>query len=170
MPDQPPPLRSAVPFCYWAASQNVNSCIVWPMALTPSGYGRVRFKGRRTSAHRIVLEIANGPPPTPKHHAAHTPVICHNRACVNPRHLRWATPHENSADRHIDGSINKDGRPVGVSFSGTRRKPYRAYAYISGPNSRTNFVYLGSFSTEEEAIQARAAWDRRNNQTSVQPA
>lgn len=35
------------------------------------------------------------------------PVICHNRGCVNPRHLRWGTRQDNIADRILDGTNRK---------------------------------------------------------------
>lgn len=37
---------------------------------------------------------------------AHLPVVCHNKACVNPIHLREATRSENTLDKHLDGTMN----------------------------------------------------------------
>ena len=36
--------------------------------------------------------------------AAHQPGTCHDPLCVNPHHLRWATPSDNALDRHGDGT------------------------------------------------------------------
>ncbi len=81
-----------------------NDCIEWPYLLNESGYGQVRLNGKMMNAHRASLIIHAGPPPEPSMHAAHEPVVCHNRKCVNPRHLRWATPASNMQDRVVDGT------------------------------------------------------------------
>lgn len=79
-----------------------ESCIIWPFkARYKSGYGAVFFNGGLTGAHRAVCHIHNGPPPTEKHHASHH---CGNKLCVNPAHIRWATPVENEADKVLHGT------------------------------------------------------------------
>lgn len=42
--------------------------------------------------------------------AAHAPQVCHQPACINPRHLRWALPDENMGDRVLDGTSNRGSR------------------------------------------------------------
>jgi hypothetical protein len=76
-------------------------CVEWPFKLSSTGYGQLRINGRSRSASRWACELYYGPPASASHEAAHS---CHNRACLNPLHLRWATPKENSGDRVIDGT------------------------------------------------------------------
>lgn len=70
--------------------------------------------------------------------------VCHNRRCVNPKHLRLATKSQNCMNRVIR-SDNTSGY-TGVCFF----KPQGKWAaYINGK-------FIGYFNTVEDAARARA--------------
>lgn len=83
-----------------------DDCLEWPFATKSQGYGAVRKNGRTMPATRLLCEMVYGPPPTPKHHAAHN---CGNGngGCCNPKHLRWASAKENAADKAIHGTLRR---------------------------------------------------------------
>lgn len=79
-----------------------DNCIIWPFkSYYKTGYGSIFFNGKLTGAHRAACIIHHGPPPTGQHQAAH---LCGYKKCVNPRHIRWATPSENAQDKILHGT------------------------------------------------------------------
>ena len=80
-----------------------NECISWPYGKGMNGYGVVTFEGKSTSASRACAIIHWGKPPSDDMQAAHS---CGNghKGCVNPKHLRWATPLENTQEKHQHGT------------------------------------------------------------------
>lgn len=82
-----------------------ETCWLWTGATTLLGYGKMRLNGKLQLAHRIMLAEKLGRPIADGMVAAHAPIICHNRSCINPEHLREATLSENQKDRALDGTM-----------------------------------------------------------------
>lgn len=89
---------------YIAETDWGDDCLEWPGTFARNGYGKFHYIGKWYQAARFILSVASGAPYTNDLECAHAPVICHNKRCVNVRHLRWATTQENHADRYLDGT------------------------------------------------------------------
>lgn len=79
-----------------------DECIIWPYKLSSNGYVQLNIEGKATTAHRYVCEARHGKPIKERNNAAHS---CGNSACVNYRHLRWATAQENALDKFKHGTL-----------------------------------------------------------------
>jgi len=94
----------AVRFLDKAKEFDGDDCLEWPHSKDRAGYGAIgiEFEGKRyTRAPRLLCVMVNGAPESDKIDTAHS---CGNPGCVNPKHLRWATPKENMADKVIHGT------------------------------------------------------------------
>lgn len=98
-------------FAAFLASQpEPGPCVIWPYAVDKgTGYPTVWRDGRLHRPSRLVLAHFDRPP-NPGEDAAHAPKVCHNRLCVNPHHLRWATRAENNADKLLDDTHQRGER------------------------------------------------------------
>ena len=86
-----------------AVSADTEECIIWPYG-TASGYGLIRYKGKMRRASRLALILSTRQDPE-ELVAAHG--RCHNRLCINPKHLSWKTATENCADKKRDGTAQQ---------------------------------------------------------------
>lgn len=124
---------------------SAGGCLEWVGAKT-RGYGWIRLNGTSGPAHRAAYEQAHGPVP-PNIRIDH---ICRNKACVNPAHLRKATPAQNRANSVVT-KTSSGYRGVGREGSG-----WRARITVAG-----RLQYLGHFDTKEAAACAwRVAAER----------
>lgn len=93
-----------------------RDCILWPYYCDPLGYGKCYDPNKLKAglATRAVCELVYGDPPTPRHQAAHS---CRNPSCVNPHHLRWATPQENANDQIEHGTTTRGEKSHSARFT-----------------------------------------------------
>lgn len=86
-----------------------DECLIWPYSRT-DGYASISPHWKLgTGVCRYLCTRVYGPAPTERHHCAHS---CGNgqKGCINPRHLRWATPEENMRDKRKHGTANRGER------------------------------------------------------------
>lgn len=122
-------------------TERSGSCLVWLGSRNEYGYARPRIEGVKVYAHRWAWEQEHGPIPA----GMDVDHICHNRACVNTRHLRLASRAQNAANRRGANTESRTGfRNVRKHGSG-----YQAYVHSQGEQHRSTV-----FPTIEEAAYA----------------
>lgn len=136
---------------FWShVDQSDEGCWDWKIAKDRDGYGHFKYDGHTLTAHRVAYELAVGQIPEGMQ-VDHT---CHQTGCCNPKHLRAATPKQNSENMAGAYRNNKSGY-LGVSY---HRKAGKWTARVS---HQGKFHYGGMHATPEAA--AKAAADIRNS-------
>lgn len=121
----------------------VGECLVWTGDISDQGYGIITRRGRPLRAHREVFRLAF-PELKPEQYVDHK---CHNRACVNMKHLRVASPKQNNENRR---GANKNSA---TGVRGVSALPRGGGYYVQVTHNRHNYRKSG-FKTLEAAKQA----------------
>ncbi|RJU02006.1 HNH endonuclease [Arthrobacter frigidicola] len=136
--------RPAIPVAerFWPKVEKSAGCWNWTAGRIESGYGWIHLEGKKALAHRVSYELAHGPIPE----GLFVDHACHNRACVNPSHLRLATMKQNMENRAGANKGNATG-VRGVSLNNSGKK------YVAGLCHNGERMYLGSYETIAEAAE-----------------
>lgn len=139
-----------------ASPYSGNDCLIWPFATNPYGYGvYTRPERGITLASRYVCEIVHGAAPTPQHEAAHS---CGNghKGCVNPNHLSWKTPKDNTADKFRHGTVARGEQIVASKLTEAQVKEIRSLKGV-----KNQYELAEQFGVRQQTISrihSRARW------------
>lgn len=125
---------------FWAKTDRTGTCWIWTGQVDKNGYGR---HGARY-AHRYAYEITTGSRIFQGKQIDH---ICHNRACVNPDHLRSVTNKQNGENRKGPNSNSTSG-VRGVTWNKRHKKWCAKFRH----NRR--YIYVGMYDRLEDAEAA----------------
>ncbi len=139
-----------------ASRPDEASCWQWEASKYPAGYGQFYTKGGLVPAHRFAWELTYGAIPD----GAQVDHVCHNRACINPGHLRLATNALNLQNRAALNRNNTSGHR-GVTWK-RGSKAWAAQAVLGGKRH-----HLGVYADKEEAARAATAWRREHMPYSI---
>lgn len=85
-----------------------DECLIWPFGsagfrLGGNGYGQVRYKGKKMTAHLLMCILTHGEKPFEGAVVRHSCGKGH-LGCVAPKHLSWGTNFDNAADKIVHGT------------------------------------------------------------------
>lgn len=132
-----------------------DECLIWPFAKLGRGYGQVALAGKKVGAHRAVCEKVHGPAPSDQHYAAHNCGQGH-LGCVAPRHVRWASPSENQADRVRHGTHCRGSAAPRVKLTIAQVREIRTL--LGSQSSRALARRFNVSHRAIEMIKARKTW------------
>lgn len=97
-------LRQSTPETFWSRVSKGSECWLWTGAVYTTGYGRIWYRGRAWTAHRLAWVLTNGTLPNGRHvNLCHH---CDERLCCRPSHMYVGTVKSNAMDRHRRGRAN----------------------------------------------------------------
>lgn len=131
-----------------------DDCVLWPHGKTKAGYGVVHDGPASLFTHVVACTFRNGPRPSPLHEAAHG---CGRAACINPRHLRWASHTENVGDKRGHGTVVEGERHHAVKMTAELVIEIRRRCTEGVPMSALAQEYQVARSTVSDIVH-RATW------------
>ena len=134
-----------------------DDCLIWPYYRSERSYPNIRFAGKRLGVCPLICELIHGQRPSKKHQSAHS---CGNGAggCVNPRHLRWATPKENHADKIKHGTTSKGERSSTAKLNAAQVHSIRTLYGMFGKSLRKLARQFDVYPQNVSAIVNRQTW------------
>jgi hypothetical protein len=90
-----------------------EDCWPWIGATSSFGHGRVKFRGKLYSSHRLAYHLGCGK--LPERGADRNALVmhtCDNPRCCNPDHLKLGTPRDNARDMVSKGRHHEQVRKL----------------------------------------------------------
>jgi len=137
-------MRATLEERFWSKVNKTETCWIWNGAKDSHGYGSFGVDRKMKIAHRLAVSLSG------LELAPQLDHICHNRACVNPAHLRPVTHKQNQEHKSGVQSNNLSGYR-GVSY----RKRDGKWRALVMHNWKP--IHLGYFDTPEEANEVVVA-------------
>lgn len=144
------PIRGGTPQeRFWQKVDKTGSCWTWTGGKFRQGYGSFKVDGKVWKAHRLSWTWHRGDIPE----GFVIDHMCHNKACVNPSHLRLATNQENVEYRKGAAKHNKAG-VRGVHWNKDCRK-WRGTVVHKG--TKYDLGMFTDLDAAESAVKAKRA-------------
>jgi len=90
---------------FWSKVNKTDTCWLWTASVGSHGYGQFKFGAGPRLVHRISYEWAYETIPE----GFLVDHKCHEKLCVQPRHLRLATTKQNGENRGVLDGHNTSG-------------------------------------------------------------
>lgn len=132
-----------------AYSKRVGDCLVFTGSINPRGYGSFTTSEKTRHAHRVAYELAHGEIPA----GLEIDHICHNRACIEPAHLR-ATTHKQNMENYAGPPSSNTSGVRGVYWAKSQQK------WVAAVTHAGKRYHVGYF--DDLDIAARAVLLKRN--------
>jgi hypothetical protein len=158
-PEAPPEKRRGRPFKPWRLREgheyNVHpsGCWIWSGLINTSGYGKIWYRKKTWTAHRLTYTMEVGPVPDGMYvcHSCDTPL------CVNPEHLWLGTAQDNYDDMRSKGRAGKARGESAGQAKLTEDQAIEIIAHFSDPDrvKRGDYMrFAERFNVSDSTIRA----------------